>query len=91
MLHTLSGSSRRIRPVQKNHPKHVDHLWILGGEIIRDLNETPKLRRHPMEELLHSVLEADGPLIYHSDFEEQQRSLDATCRKFRTYLSAQPR
>ena len=63
----------------------------LGGEIIRDLNETPKLRRHPMEELLHSVLEADGPLIYHSDFEEQQRSLDATCRKFRTYLSAQPR
>jgi hypothetical protein len=21
--------------------KHVDNLWVLGGEIIRDLNETP--------------------------------------------------
>jgi len=83
----LAASGLSKRTIQK----HVDHLWILGGEIIRDLNETPKLRRHPMEELLHSVLEADGPLIYHSDFEEQQRSLDATCRKFRTYLSAQPR
>ena len=25
--------------------RHVDNLWLLGGEIIRDLNQTPSLRR----------------------------------------------
>jgi len=25
----------------KTIQKHVDNLWVLGGEIIRDLNETP--------------------------------------------------
>jgi hypothetical protein len=29
----------------KTIQKHVDHLWVLGGEIIRDLNETPSLRK----------------------------------------------
>src|SRR3989441_260367 len=29
----------------KTLQKHVDNLWALGGEIIRDLNEDPTLRR----------------------------------------------
>src|SRR5215471_20710374 len=32
--------------------KHVDNLWALGGEIIRDLNETPSLRRKNIQQLL---------------------------------------
>ena len=36
--------------------KHVDNLWMLGGEIIRDLNETPALRKVPVEDLLLDVL-----------------------------------
>ena len=27
----------------KTIQKHVDNLWVLGGEIIRDLNEDPSL------------------------------------------------
>ena len=71
--------------------KHVDNLWILGGEIIRDLNETPSLRKVPVEELVFNLLEEGGPLLYHGDSEEQQRSFGSTCRKFRHFLEQQPR
>src|SRR5438105_13741821 len=27
--------------------RHVDNLWVLGGEIIRDLNEIPSPRKVP--------------------------------------------
>ena len=66
--------------------KHVDNLWMLGGEIIRDLNETPALRKVPVEDLLRDVLKEGGPLLYHSDSEEQQRSFESTCRKFLRFL-----
>jgi hypothetical protein len=29
----------------KTIQKHVDNVWALGGEIIRDLHENPSLRR----------------------------------------------
>jgi hypothetical protein len=70
--------------------KHVENLWILGGEIIRDLNETPSLRRVPVEDLVFDVVKEGGPLLYHCDSEEQQRSFESTCRKFRRFLEQQP-
>lgn len=70
--------------------KHVDNLWILGGEIIRDLNENPSLRKVPVEELLFDVVKERGPFLYHCDSEEQQRSFESTCRKFRRFLEQQP-
>ena len=36
-LDELVGSDLPPQTIQK----HVDNLWALGGEIIRDLNETP--------------------------------------------------
>jgi hypothetical protein len=76
-----SGLSRRtIR-------KHVDNLWLLGGEIIRDLNESPSLRKVPVERLLSNVLHEDGgPLIHNYHSEDQQQSFDSTCRKLRRFL-----
>lgn len=82
LLH-LAGSGLAKKTVQK----HVDNLWLLGGEIIRDLQETPKLRKKPVNELIETLLENDGPLIYHCDSEEQQRSFESTCRKLRRYLN----
>ena len=76
---------------QKTIRKHVDNLWILGGEIIRDLNETPPLRKAPVEALVFDVLKEKEPLLYHCDSEEQQRSFESTCRKFRRFLEQQPR
>jgi len=75
---------------RKTVRKHVDNLWILGGEIIRDLNETPSLRKVPVEELVFDVVKEGGPLLYHCDSEEQQRSFESTCRKFRRFLEQQP-
>src|SRR5674476_592400 len=67
--------------------RHVDNLWLLGGEIIRDLNYTPALRKIPAEKLIHDVVGADGgPLIYNGS-EEEQRSLDSTCRKLYRFLT----
>jgi hypothetical protein len=75
----------------KTIQKHVDNLWVLGGEIIRDLNVTPSLRKVPVERPLADPVEDGGPLLYHSDSEEQQRSFEATCRKFRRFLTQSPR
>ena len=43
----------------------MDNLWLLGGEIIRDLNYNPSLRKKNVEEVLREVIDADGgPLIH---------------------------
>ncbi len=71
--------------------KHIDNLWVLGGEIIRDLNEDPSQRKIPVERILFDLLNDEGgPLIHGGDSEEEQRSLDSTCRKFRRFLGQQP-
>ena len=67
----------------KTIQKDVDNLWALGGEIIRDLNKNPPLRRKNIKQILLDVIDGDGgPLIYGVTSEQQQRSFDATCRKF---------
>lgn len=71
---------------QKTIRKHVDNLWMLGGEIIRDLNQDPKLRKKPVEQLVYAAIEGEGPLLHHGDSEEQQRSFDSTCRKLRRFI-----
>jgi hypothetical protein len=71
--------------------RHVDNLWLLGGEIIRDLNYNPSLRKKTAEQLLrHAVYDDGGPLI-HNGSEEDQRSFDATCRKLHRFLSQSQR
>jgi hypothetical protein len=52
---------------KKTVQKHIDNLWLLGGEIIRGLQETPKLRKKPVNEVIDTLLENDGPLIYHCE------------------------
>jgi hypothetical protein len=77
----ITGLSR------KTIRNHVDNLWTLGGEIIRDLHETPSLRKKPVETVLSETVSPDGgPLIHHGG-EEQQRSFDATCRKLHRFLT----
>lgn len=80
-----SGLSR------KSVCKHIDNLWVLGGEIIRDLNEDPSQRKVPVERILFDLVDDEGgPLIHGGASEEEQRSLDSTCRKLRRFLSQQP-
>src|SRR3981189_1008301 len=44
---------------------HVDNLWILGGEIIRDLHYDPSLRKMAADRLLRKPVHQDGgPLVH---------------------------
>jgi len=75
----------------KTIQKHVDNLWALGGEIIRDLNENPPLRRKTIKQILFDVIDGDGgPPICGVSSEQQQRSFDSTCRKFLRFLGQPP-
>jgi len=78
-----TGDARPCNPCGATPPT----LHVLGGEII-DLNETPWMRKVPVEKFLADLVEDGGPLLYHSDSEEQQRSFESTCRKFRRFLTA---
>jgi hypothetical protein len=81
-LEHLASSSLSPKTIQK----HVDNMWALGGEFIRDLNYDPSLRKKPVEQVLRKMIEYGGPMLYHGG-EEEQRSFDATCRKFKRFLS----
>jgi hypothetical protein len=77
------GLSRKTRNL------HRDNLWLLGGEIIRDINDTPKLRKRPVGELIREAIANDeGPLIHGGFSEQEQRSLDSTCKKLNRFLAA---
>ncbi len=76
--------SRRLCP-RKTIRQHVDNLWRLGGEIIRDLNDDPPRRKITADRLLRQAIHADGgPLLYHGS-EDEQRSFDSTCRKLHRF------
>jgi hypothetical protein len=67
--------------------RHVDNLWLLGGEIIRDLHEDPPLRKLSAERLLRKAVYEDGGPLIHNGSEAEQRSFDSTCRKLHRFLS----
>jgi hypothetical protein len=77
----------------KTIQKHVDNLWALGGEIIRDLHQDPSLRRKNIEQILADRIDDEGgPLVYAMESEEDhQRSFDSTCKKLHRFLSQSPR
>jgi hypothetical protein len=79
----LASSSLSPKTIRK----HVDNLWMLGGEIIRDLNEDPSLRKVATDRILTHVIHADGGPLIHNGSEETQRSFDSTCRKLHRFLS----
>jgi hypothetical protein len=82
-IEDLASSSLSPKTIRK----HVDNLWILGGEIIRDLNQDPSLRKVAADHLLSDVIHADGGPLIHNGSEEAQRSFDSTCRKLHRFLS----
>ena len=81
-LEYLAASDLAPKTIQK----HVDNMWALRGEFMRDLNDDPSLRKRLVEQHLFKMIEEGGPLLYHSG-EDEQKSFDSTCRKFRRFLS----
>jgi hypothetical protein len=85
-LESLATSDLSPKTIQK----HVDNVWVLGGEFIRDLHNDPPLRKRPVENVLRGMIEYGGPLLYHGG-EDQQRSFDSTCRKLQRFLTVTAR
>lgn len=68
---------------------HRDNLWLLGGELIRELHETPKLRkRTAIEWVTAAIVGGEGPILYGHASEQEQRSFDSTCKKLHRFLTA---
>ena len=69
--------------------RHRDHLWMLGGELIRRRHDHDKLKKMPIGKAIAKLIEEDGgPLIWPRITEAQQNSFDATCRKLYKYLNS---
>jgi hypothetical protein len=71
---------------RKTIRKHINNLWVLGGEIIRDLNLTPSLRKLRIEQLVFDLIQDGGPLLYHCDSEEELQSFESTCRRLYRFV-----
>ncbi len=83
LLHLLA---RRL--ARKTLLRHRDHLWMLGGEIVRRSREDPKLRCQSIHQTLFQFIDDDcGPLLWPSVSEPQQNAFDATCRKLHKFLT----
>lgn len=76
------------RLARKTLLRHRDHLWLLGGEIVRRCREDPTLRRHSINQTLLQFVDDDcGPLLWPPVSEPQQNAFDATCRKLHKFLT----
>src|SRR4029077_19114062 len=51
-LEHLAASDLSPKTIQK----HVDSMWALGGEFIRNLHNNPSLRRKPVDWVLSSTI-----------------------------------
>jgi hypothetical protein len=79
-LETLQLSRRTVR-------KHLDHLWVIGGEIIRALYDDPRQRQQEPRAVLLRAIALGAPLVYRAS-EEEQRGFDATAHKLLRFLTA---
>jgi hypothetical protein len=71
----------------KTIKRHVDNLWLLGGEIIRHVNFEPDQSSKTGLELIKAEIGHDGgPYCRHLDTEAEMKSFDSTARKLHKYL-----
>ena len=71
---------------KKTIRRHMNNLWLLGGEIIRDVSTYNQYHIPPGQTLRDSVYSEGGPYCQHLDSESDQRSFDSTCRKLYKFL-----
>ncbi len=72
---------------RKTIRRHMGYLWLLGGEIIRDMHIHEQYDDFDAEDALRDAVGPDGgPLCRHIHGEEDQRAFDTTCRKLHKFL-----
>jgi hypothetical protein len=69
--------------------RHLEYLFLLGGELIGHINIFTKDRRLSPSNLLdRSISEDGGPLCKHVEEGRMQAQYDATCRKLHAFRSS---
>jgi len=72
---------------KKTIKRHLQNLWLLGGEIIRNVGLYDEYAIHALEKLRDSVGSDGGPYCRHLDSEYELESFDTTCRKLHKFLN----
>src|ERR1700733_12615971 len=57
---------------------HVDNLWSLGGELIRDLHYDRSLHNLPADLFVKQAIHEYGGPAIHNGSDDQQRSFEST-------------
>jgi hypothetical protein len=71
--------------------RHMNSLWLLGGEIIYRVNMDPELKCLTGKQLISRFVDEEGgPISRHITTDEAQKSFDATCRRVYRFLSQKP-
>ena len=69
--------------------RHVDNLWLLGGELIRYAQNDTRFRRSPEEVLLEFGERRMGPVLLHES-PRTQAEVDVTFRALIRFLRPAP-
>jgi hypothetical protein len=65
----------------------LTNLWLLGGEIIRNVDLYGEYAIPALEKLRDSVGSDGGPYCRHLNSEYELESFDTTCRKLNKFLT----
>jgi hypothetical protein len=69
--------------------RHLNNLWLLGGELISLINTYDEDRKRSPASLLDHYISAEGgPLSRHAQTPARLRQYDATCKKLFSFRSA---
>ena len=70
----------------KTKKKHIDHLWLAGGELIRQVSVDEDYEIDPKELILECFGLDGGPYCRHLHTEAEFNSYDSSCRKFYKFM-----
>jgi hypothetical protein len=65
---------------------HLTNLWLLGGEVIRNVSFYDTYATPAAEKLRHVVGPDGGPYCRHLDSEAEAKAFDSTCRKLHKFF-----
>ena len=66
---------------------HLNCLWIIGGEIIRRLDNEPRVRKLTGRKLLLEAIEASEAPLASGVTEAEQKVIDATTRRLLRFMT----
>lgn len=67
--------------------RHVNNLWLLGGEIIREVNVYPDQRQKTALQLIADAVDDEGgPYCRHLNSELEMQAFDATCKRLHRFI-----